>query len=266
MNSFNFIARGIDAEVARQAEVWESGGEVIQQTYDFNAATATLSPRREKEEADDYRYFPEPDLPPLRISPEWLAVVRAGLPELPAARRTRYERELGLPPYDAGVLTSERDAGDLLEATLAAGPGLAPKTVANWIGGEVLRLRNAGLVVHPVSAVELATLIRLVEDGTISRANGKTVLEEHARSGAPVTAIIERSGFRQISDASTIASVVAAVVAANPAAVADVAAGKEQAIKFLVGQVMRATRGQANAGVAEAALRERLAAADREAE
>jgi aspartyl-tRNA(Asn)/glutamyl-tRNA(Gln) amidotransferase subunit B len=266
MNSFRSVERAVAHEIERQAAVLEGGGTLSLETRGWSDERGATYRMRGKETSDDYRYFPEPDLPPLRILPEWLAVVRAGLPELPAARRTRYERELGLPPYDAGVLTSERDAGDLLEATLAAGPGLAPKTVANWIGGEVLRLRNAGLVVHPVSAVELATLIRLVEDGTISRANGKTVLEEHARSGAPVTAIIERSGFRQISDASTIASVVAAVVAANPAAVADVAAGKEQAIKFLVGQVMRATRGQANAGVAEAALRERLAAADREAE
>jgi aspartyl-tRNA(Asn)/glutamyl-tRNA(Gln) amidotransferase subunit B len=213
---------------------------------------------RGKETSEDYRYFPEPDLPPLRISPAWLAEVQAAMPELPAAHRARFEAELGLSPYDARVLVADREAAALLEATLAAAPGVAPKAVANWITGEVLRLRNAGQLAHAPAPTELASLIRLVEAGTISRANAKTVLEEHATSGAPVATIVERSGLRQISDAGALGAVADEIIAANPAAVADVRAGKDQAIKFLVGQVMKATRGQANAAAAEAALRERL--------
>ncbi|HXI45693.1 MAG TPA: hypothetical protein VNH13_05290, partial [Candidatus Acidoferrales bacterium] len=174
--------------------------------------------------------------------------------------RARLERDHGLSPYDARVLVADRDAGALFEATLAADPAVAPKSAANWIIGEVLRLRNAGLAAMPAAPAEMAALIRLVEAGTISRANGKTVLEAHVASGDPVPAIVERLGLRQISDAGALAAVVAEVVAGNPAAVADVRAGKDQAVKFLVGQVMKATRGQANAQVAEAALREALGA------
>jgi aspartyl-tRNA(Asn)/glutamyl-tRNA(Gln) amidotransferase subunit B len=258
MNSFRSVERAIGHEIERQAAVLEAGEALTLETRGWSDERGETYRMRVKETSDDYRYFPEPDLPPLRISPEWLATVRAGLAELPAARRARFERDLGLSPYDARVLVADRAAADLLEATLAGTPGLAPKTVANWITGEVLRLRNAGRVAHEPSPAELGALIRLVEAGTISRANGKTVLEEHVTSGAPVALVVERAGLRQISDASALAAVLDEVITANPAAVADVRAGRDQAVKFLVGQVMKATRGQANAQAAEAALRERL--------
>jgi aspartyl-tRNA(Asn)/glutamyl-tRNA(Gln) amidotransferase subunit B len=260
MNSFRSVERAVAHEIERQAAILESGGTLSLETRGWSDDRGATYHMRSKETSEDYRYFPEPDLPPLRISPEWLAKVRATLPELPAARRARFEATFGLSPYDARVLIADRDAWALFEATLAAVPGLAPKAVANWITGEVLRLRNAGQLAHPPAPSELAALIRLVEAGTISRANGKTVLEEHVATGAPVAAIVERAGMRQISDASALTGIVDQVLAANAAAVADYRAGKDQAVKFLVGQVMKATRGQANAAAAEAALRERLGA------
>jgi aspartyl-tRNA(Asn)/glutamyl-tRNA(Gln) amidotransferase subunit B len=262
MNSFRSVERAIAHEIERQAGILDSGGSLSLETRGWSDDRGATYRMRGKETSEDYRYFPEPDLPPLRISPEWLAEIRSTLPELPAARRARLERDLGLSPYDARVLVADRDAGALFEATLTATPGLAPKTAANWVTGEVMRLRNAGRMNHPPSPAELGALIRLVEEGTISRANGKAVLEEHVASGTPVAIVVEISGLRQISDAGALATVVADVVAANPAAVADVRAGKDQAVKFLVGQVMKATRGQANAQVAEAALRDLLANPD----
>jgi len=260
MNSFRSVERAVAHEIERQAGILEAGGSLALETRGWSDDRGETYRMRGKETSEDYRYFPEPDLPPLRISPEWLAELRAALPELPSARRARFERDLGLSPYDARVLVADREAAVLLEATLAGTPGLAPKTVANWITGEVLRLRNAGRVAHQPSPGELGALIRLVEEGTISRANGKSVLEEHVSSGAPVALVVEQAGLRQISDAGALGTIVDEVLAANPVAVADVRAGKDQAIRFLVGQVMKATRGQANAQVAEAALRDRLGA------
>ena len=212
---------------------------------------------RVKETSDDYRYFPEPDLPPLHIEAAWLAAVRERLPELPAQRRARYQAELGLTPYDAAVLVADPDAAALFEATLAAAPALPSKTVATWVTGEYLRLRNAGSAVQ-VDPAELAAIIAAVADGSISRANGREVLDGHVESGASAATIIEARGFRQISDTGALGSIVDDVLAANPAAVADYRAGKQQAVGFLVGQVMKATRGQANAQLAGDAVRARL--------
>jgi aspartyl-tRNA(Asn)/glutamyl-tRNA(Gln) amidotransferase subunit B len=213
---------------------------------------------RVKETSDDYRYFPEPDLPPLRVEAAWLREIAAALPELPAARRTRYRDVLGLTAYDAAVLVADADAARLFEETLAADTGLEAKPVANWVTGEYLRLRNAATAPLTLAPGELAGLVGLVRDGTISRNTGKEVLEAHLASGQPVLAIVEERGLAQISDADALGKVVDEVLAANPAAVADVRAGKGQAIGFLVGQVMKATRGQANAAVARAAIDERL--------
>jgi aspartyl-tRNA(Asn)/glutamyl-tRNA(Gln) amidotransferase subunit B len=259
MNSFRSVERAVAFEIERQAAILEAGERLTLETRGWSDDRGETYRMRVKETSEDYRYFPEPDLPPLRISADWLADVRADLPELPAVRRARFERELGLSPYDARVLVADRAAATLLEATLAAEPGLAPKSVANWVTGEILRLRNAGRVAHEPSPAELGALIRLVDEGTISRASGRAVLEEHVTTGSPVALVVERGGLRQISDATALASVVDDVLAANPAAVADVRAGKDQAVKFLVGQVMKATRGQANAQVAEASIRQHLA-------
>jgi aspartyl-tRNA(Asn)/glutamyl-tRNA(Gln) amidotransferase subunit B len=215
---------------------------------------------RSKETSDDYRYFPEPDLPPLKVDPAWLDELRAALPELPAARRARYVDAFGLSAYDAGVLVADRDAATLFEAAIEADASLATKSVANWVTGEYLRLRNAALAEAPVDVVptELAGLVRLVDEGAISRANAKEAFAAHATTGAPVAAIVAERGYRQISDTGVVGSAVDEVLAANPNAVADYKAGKTQAIGFIVGQVMKATRGQADAGVVQALVRERL--------
>jgi aspartyl-tRNA(Asn)/glutamyl-tRNA(Gln) amidotransferase subunit B len=192
------------------------------------------------------------------VDPAWLEALRAAMPELPAARRARYGETLGLGPYDAAVLVADPDATALFEATLAADAGLAPKAVANWVTGEYLRLRRAADGPIAVAPAELAAIIAAVESGSLSRANAKEVLEGHVTTGHTAARIIEERGFRQISDEGTLATAVDEAIATNPAAVADYRAGKAQAVGFLVGQVMKATRGQANAALVQAAVRERL--------
>ncbi|NJD27817.1 MAG: Asp-tRNA(Asn)/Glu-tRNA(Gln) amidotransferase GatCAB subunit B, partial [Chloroflexi bacterium] len=259
MNSFRSVERAVAFESERQAAVLDDGGRLVQETRGWSDDRGETYRMRGKETSDDYRYFPEPDLPPLRVDPAWLADIQGSLPELPAARRTRYEAELGLPAYDAALLTADPDAAALFESTLGADPSLDAKPVANWVSGEYLRLRNtAGGGSLALAPTELASLIRLVGDGSISRASGREVLEAHLETRQPVAAIVEARGLRQISDQDALGRIVDEVIASNPAAVADVRAGKDQAIRFLVGQVMKATRGQANAAVAQAALRERL--------
>jgi aspartyl-tRNA(Asn)/glutamyl-tRNA(Gln) amidotransferase subunit B len=258
MNSFRAVERAIDFEIERQAVAIDAGEPILQETRGWSEERGSTYRMRIKETSDDYRYFPEPDLPPLHLDPAWLAEVRAGLPELPTARRARYRDELGLSPYDAAVLVADPDALRLFEATLAALPSLEPKPVANWVTGEYLRLRNAASGPVTVSAPEFAILIDAVVSGSISRAQGREVLEAHAGSGDGAAAIIGSRGFRQISDSGAVAAAVTDAIAANPAAVADYRAGKPQAVGFLVGQVMKATRGQANAALVQAAVRERL--------
>jgi aspartyl-tRNA(Asn)/glutamyl-tRNA(Gln) amidotransferase subunit B len=265
MNSFRSVERAINFEIERQAGILDAGGELLQETRGWSDDRGETYRMRVKETSDDYRYFPEPDLPPLRVDPAWLAEIRAALPELPAARRARYRDELGLSPYDAAVLVADADASRFFEATLAAArPGIEAKTVANWVTGEYLRIRNStgsgsAIVAEPA---QLAALLGLVDDATISRANAKEVFEAHATSGEPVAAIVAARGFRQISDADALETLIDAVIAENPAAVADVRAGKAQAIGFLVGVVMKQTRGQANAAAARAALIARLDAGE----
>jgi aspartyl-tRNA(Asn)/glutamyl-tRNA(Gln) amidotransferase subunit B len=262
MNSFRSVERAITFEIERQAAALDGGEALRMETRGWSDERGETYHMRSKETSDDYRYFPEPDLPPLRIDGDWLASIRAGLPELPAERRARYQAALGLSAYDAAVLTADADAGRLFEATLAAAPSLEPKPVANWVTGDYLRLRNAAPDAISVEPAELADLIGRVASGAINRASGQKVLDEHVASGEGVAAIVARLGLAQISDAGALGAIVDEVLAANPAAVADFRAGKAQAIGFLVGQVMRATKGQANVAVAQVALRERLEAAD----
>jgi aspartyl-tRNA(Asn)/glutamyl-tRNA(Gln) amidotransferase subunit B len=261
MNSFRSVERAIAFEIDRQAAILEAGEVLVMETRGWSDERAETYRMRAKETSDDYRYFPEPDLPPLRVDPAWLAEIRGALPELPADRRSRYRNEHGLSAYDAAILAADPDANSLFEAALGARPELGAKAVANWITGEYLRIRNAAPADEPVAAdpAELAKLIGLVADGAISRANAKEVLEAHLTTGGQVATVVATKGFRQISDVEALGAIVDAVVAANPAAAADVRAGKAQAIGFLVGAVMKQTRGQANAAVVQAALRERLA-------
>jgi aspartyl-tRNA(Asn)/glutamyl-tRNA(Gln) amidotransferase subunit B len=217
---------------------------------------------RTKESSDDYRYFPEPDLPPLRLDPAWLDEIRRGLPELPSARRQRYRDDLGLSAYDAGVLVNDAAATALFEAARDADPDLPPKKLANWVSGEFLRLskgEEGGPTADRVSGEQLAALVRLVEEGGISGTSAKQVFVEHARNGRPVADIVAEAGLAQIGDRDALRAAVAEVIEANPAAVADVRAGADKAIGFLTGQVMKQTRGQANAALVGELLREALA-------
>jgi aspartyl-tRNA(Asn)/glutamyl-tRNA(Gln) amidotransferase subunit B len=258
MNSFRSVERAIEHEIERQSRALADGTPLVQETRGWDDDRGLTYRMRVKETSDDYRYFPEPDLPPLRIEPTWLAAIAAELPELPADRRARYRDLHGLSAYDAGVLVADAGAGALFEATLAADASLPPKRVANWVTGAYLRLAKGdadGPAAASVSAAELAVLVRMVEDGRLSGTNAKEVFARHARTGEPVEAIVADAGLARISDEGALAAAVDGVVDAHPDAVADIRAGKAQAVGFLVGQVMKATRGQADAATVQALVR-----------
>jgi aspartyl-tRNA(Asn)/glutamyl-tRNA(Gln) amidotransferase subunit B len=263
MNSFRSVERAIAFEIERQARALDAGEALVQETRGWDDDRGVTYTMRVKEDSHDYRYFPEPDLPPLRADVAWLEAIRAGLPELPAARRQRYREALGLSAYDAAVIVGDGGATALFEAALAAEPGVPPKAIANWVIGEYLRLRGAvaggrGQGAVAIDGAQLGRLVRLVGEGVISGTSAKTVFERHAASGEPVDAIIGDLDLTQISDRGALVGIIDAVLAANPGAVADVRAGKGQASGFLVGQVMKATRGQAQASAVQELLRERL--------
>jgi aspartyl-tRNA(Asn)/glutamyl-tRNA(Gln) amidotransferase subunit B len=235
----------------------DAGETIHLETRGWDEARQSTYHMRPKEEENDYRYFPEPDLPPLLTSPEWLAEIKARLPELPAVRRLRYQGQHGLSAYDADVLVNDAAATALFEGTLAAGPGLSPKLVANWVTGECMRLAK-GAVKGSVDPAQLAMLVHLIANNAVSGTNAKEVLTEHFISAEAVKSILDKRGFSQIWDPSVLAAAVDAAIEASPDAVKDYRAGKGAAVGFLVGQVMKATRGQANAAMVQAALRERL--------
>jgi aspartyl-tRNA(Asn)/glutamyl-tRNA(Gln) amidotransferase subunit B len=246
INSFRALHRAVEHEARRQVEVLESGGEVAQETRGWSEADQRTFSQRSKEHAQDYRYFPEPDLPPLELAPAWVEELRASLPELPAARRGRLVATHGLSEYDAGQLTEDAATADLFEATVAAG---APaKHAANWIIGTQPRL----------DAARLAELIGLVVAGTINRDQGLQVLAEAQSGGRSPAEVVRERGLSQVSDEAALAAVVDQVMAESPQAVADVRAGKLKAIGPLVGRVVAATGGRANARVANELLRKRL--------
>ncbi len=267
MNSFRSVERAIAFEIKRQAVALDAGETLTQDTRGWDDNRGVTYVMRSKEDSHDYRYFPEPDLPPLRVAAAWIEAIRAGLPELPAARRSRYTDQLGLSAYDTGVIVAQPDLAIAFEAIRAAGPGLAAKEIANFVTGEYGRAINessergvTGLV-GKASATELADLLRRMSIGELSRTNGREVLLEHLAKGTTVGSVVAAKGLRQISDGDALGVAVDAVLAANPAAIADHRAGKP-ALGFLVGQVMKATRGQANAELAGKLLRERLDAAE----
>ncbi|MFL5726457.1 MAG: Asp-tRNA(Asn)/Glu-tRNA(Gln) amidotransferase subunit GatB [Chloroflexota bacterium] len=262
MNSFRSVERAIAFEVERQAAALDAGETLSQDTRGWDESRGQTYVMRSKEDSQDYRYFPEPDLPPLRVDRAWLDEIRARLPELPAARRTRYAREFGLSAYDAQVLVGEPRATALFEGVLAAAAtgatGVEPKGAANWVTGAWLGLLKTDPdAASRVDAAELADLLDRVGRGELSGTNAKEVFAEHAASGARVGEIVEERGFRQISDSGALGSVVDEVVAANPKAVEDYRAGKP-VVGFFVGQVMKATRGQANAAVVQEAVKAKL--------
>ena len=268
MNSLRSVERAIAFEIERQAAALDAGEPLRQETRGWDDAAGRTYVMRVKESSDDYRYFPEPDLPPLHLDPAWLDALRAALPELPAARRTRYVVELGLSPYDAAVLTADEAMTAAFEAIRAAGPGLPAKEVANLVTGdygralkETAERTSAGLA-GKADAGSLAHLLAEVGAGRLGRPNAREVLAEHVASGRPAADIVAARGFAQISDAASVGRLVDETLAANPAAVADYRAGKDRAVGFLVGQVMKASSGQAHAGLVQAAVRARLDAED----
>jgi aspartyl-tRNA(Asn)/glutamyl-tRNA(Gln) amidotransferase subunit B len=247
LNSFRNVARAIEHELARQVALVESGRKVVQETRLWNAERGETASMRGKEDAHDYRYFPEPDLAPLAVSPDWIAEARASLPELPAERRRRFVERYALPEYDAGVLTQERELADYFEA--AANESGQAKAVSNWIMTELLRkLKEDGrpLAEAKVSAPMLAGLVELVASGAISGKIAKDVFEKMWSTGEPATAIVEREGLAQLDDERALAAAVAEVVAASPEQVASYRGGKKAALGWFVGQVMKRTEGRAN--------------------
>jgi aspartyl-tRNA(Asn)/glutamyl-tRNA(Gln) amidotransferase subunit B len=262
LNSFRSLERAMEYEVARHAEALERGERLVQETRGWDEDAGRTLSQRSKEEANDYRYFPEPDLPPLRPSPAWVAELRATLPELPAARRARYVESLGLSAYDAGVLTADVQLAGYFDAVVAA--GAAPKAAANWVTGEFSRLVNQhaadGLRADAVALRPegLAELVAEVEAGRVSGTNAKAVLARTFASGESPKAVIEAEGLGQVSDTGLIATEVAAVLAEFPSQVAEFRAGKQQIAGFLVGQVMKRTAGRADAKLVNEELRRQL--------
>jgi aspartyl-tRNA(Asn)/glutamyl-tRNA(Gln) amidotransferase subunit B len=257
LNSFRAVRQALAYEVERQTAVLEAGGQVEQATVGWDADHQRTVLQRVKEESSDYRYFPEPDLPPLEISREWVEQIRVGLPELPDAKKGRYVTDFSLSAYDASVLTADRAVAEYFEAVVDAGG--EPKQASNWITGELFRLmRERGLETGQLAAQlpadRLVALMGLIADGTININTGKEVLAEILASGQRAQAIVERRGLAQVSDAGALAAVVAQVLEAHPAEVAQYLGGREGITGWLMGQVMRATRGKANPQMARELL------------
>ena len=262
LNSFRFLERAIEFEVQRQIEILESGGKIVQETRLYDADKDETRSMRTKEDAHDYRYFPDPDLPPLEVSEEWLEGVRKALPELPQGKRERYQREYGLSAYDANLLTEAREKAEYFEVTHKLLKGPSPKTVANWVNGELSALLNERGVGFSQTLIEqkaFAKLLDRIHDGTISANAAKEVLHGMARGEGTADEIIEKRGLKQISDAGAIEKIVDQVLAANAKQVEDYRAGKEKAFNSLVGQVMKATQGKANPAQVNGILKRKLA-------
>jgi aspartyl-tRNA(Asn)/glutamyl-tRNA(Gln) amidotransferase subunit B len=252
MNSFRSVERAISYEINRHIEVVSSGGSILQETRGWDEDRGITVSQRRKEYADDYRYFPEPDLPPLVVSPEWVGRIRAMMPELPDARSQRLVTQYGLIERDAAQLTADKSLADYYESVVAArttaDAGLRAKAAANWILGDLRRLLNAqnlDISQTRVSPDGLAELLELIESGKISGKQAKDVLEEAFASGDSPAVVVERKGIAQLSDSAELEQIVAEVIADNPKAVEDYHAGKSASIQFLVGQVMRRTKGRA---------------------
>ena len=260
VNSFRFVEKAIDYEIERQIRAIENGETIVQETRLYDAAANKTRTMRSKEDAEDYRYFPDPDLPPIRIAPAEFEALRAALPELPDARRTRYVEMLGLTPYDADKLTEDRAISDYFEAVLAALPGQA-KLAANWVNGELAAALNeaqADIGASRVAAADLAGLLARIHDGTISGKIAKDVFAAMWAGEGSADAIIDAKGLRQISDVGALAKMLDDVLAQFPEQVAKYRGGDAKLFQFLVGQAMKATRGKANPAQVNELLRERL--------
>jgi len=259
VNSFRYVGKAIDYEIARQTDLIEGGGRVVQETRLWDSAAGRTNSMRSKEEAHDYRYFPEPDLPPLVVDEARIARVRSTMPELPAARRRRFVEQYAIPEYDAGVLTESAGLADYFEAVAAAAGN--PKGASNWVMGELLRVMNErghDARTQPLQAERLAGLIKLIDNGTISSSIGKDVFAKMYESARSADEIVAGEGLAQIGDESALLEIIRGMIAANPDAVAQYRTGKMQAFGFLVGQVMKASKGKANPKLANDLLKKEL--------
>ena len=266
MNSFRAVERALTYEAQRQIEELEAGRKIVQSTRGWIEDKGITVLQRVKEDADDYRYFPEPDLPPLVVSREWVERLRAKLPELPDAARVRFEREYGLSPYDAEQLTAERAMGAYFEAAVKAGAAkdaqARAKAAANWTLGDLRRLLNAAsldIAASKVTPQGLAELLDMIDAGSISGKQAKDVLEKAFASGESPKAVVAAEGISQLSDTSELEAIVDAVIAENPKAVEDFHAGKASAAQFLMGQVMKRSKGRARPDVVTPLLQSKLA-------
>ncbi len=260
MNSFRNVQRALEFEVTRQAEALDRGQRIVQETRLWDADRGYTRSMRSKEFAHDYRYFPEPDLVPLKLEPRWIDEIRGALPELPRQRRQRFAASYGLPAYDAALLTQSRALAEYFEAAVREFP--QPKLVSNWVMSELLRELpgddERAIEQATVTPSRLAGLLRLIDDGTISGKIAKSVFETMLRSGEDASTIVRREGLTQVADAGALAAMVASAIAANPRAVDDYRKGKTAAGKAIVGQVMKASGGRANPAMVSKLVEEEL--------
>ena len=259
VNSFKFVQKAIEYEMKRQAQVLDEGGNVVQETRLFDSSKGVTFSMRSKEEAHDYRYFPEPDLVPVVTAQETIETIRKTIPELPEAKRGRFVRDYGLPEYDADMLTQSRALASYYEeSTKLSGQ---PKVISNWIMGELMRLLNAdGKEIEecPVKPERLAGMVKMIGDGTISNKIAKTVFEEMYKTGKDAEAVVKEQGLVQVSDTGEIETIIADVIKANPAQHADYKGGKDKLFGFFVGQVMKASKGKANPEMVNELLKKKL--------
>jgi aspartyl-tRNA(Asn)/glutamyl-tRNA(Gln) amidotransferase subunit B len=259
LNSIRFVMQAIEYEARRQIDILEEGGVIAQQTRLFDSVSGITRPMRSKEEAHDYRYFPDPDLLPLVLDPDWVERLRAELPELPDAKKARFVEDLGLPPDDAAVLVAEKETALFFERLAR---GRDPKTAANWVMGDLFGVLNrlgVGIQASPVSTEQLGALIDLIADDTISGRLAKDVFAEMVASGADPAAIVEAKGLRQLTDEAAIAAAIDQVLAARAEKLAEYRAGRDKLYGFFVGQVMRATQGKASPALVNELLKKKLA-------
>jgi aspartyl-tRNA(Asn)/glutamyl-tRNA(Gln) amidotransferase subunit B len=269
VNSFKFIEKSIQYEIARQIEVIRGGGKIVQETRSYDSARGITLAMRSKEEAEDYRYFPDPDLIPVYVDSDWIGELSASMPELPEERRKRYEKEFELSSYDAGILTSSRPLADFFDQVIqnlkTSSPPLdirsGAKSAANWIAGEVLRLMNEGGVAFSemkLTPSHLSDLICLLLDQKLSSTGAKQVLAKVWLTGETVATLVEREGLTQVSDEGTLVPVIDKIIAAFPSQVAEYRSGKEKLIGFFVGKVMKETGGKANPAFVGELVRQRI--------
>ncbi|NVN10906.1 Asp-tRNA(Asn)/Glu-tRNA(Gln) amidotransferase subunit GatB [Nguyenibacter vanlangensis] len=258
VNSIRYVMQAIEVEALRQVEIWEDGGEVDQETRLFDPARGETRSLRSKEDAHDYRYFPDPDLLPLVIAESWVDELESALPELPDAKRERFQTEYGIPRYDAGVLVAEQATADFYESVAR---GRDPRLAANWVTGDLFAaLNRTGRTIQdsPISAEALGGMLDLVTDGTINGKIAKEVFEDMLETGDSAAVIVERKGLRQVTDTGAIDAAVQAVLAANPDKVAEYRGGKDKLFGFFVGQVMKAMAGKGNPALVNEALKKVL--------